>query len=54
MQILFEHLETGQVAALLGLIVGLCFGALAQQSRFCLRSACTASHQNHSGVPSCL
>jgi uncharacterized membrane protein YedE/YeeE len=50
MQTLFEHLEAGQVAALLGLIVGLCFGALAQQSRFCLRSACIEFWRNKPGA----
>ncbi|MEN9830350.1 MAG: hypothetical protein RLZZ409_1088, partial [Pseudomonadota bacterium] len=40
MSSLFESLSTGQVAVLLGILVGLMFGALAQQSRFCLRSAC--------------
>ncbi len=50
MQTLFEHLEAGQVAALLGLIVGLCFGALAQQSRFCLPSACIEFWRNKPGA----
>jgi uncharacterized membrane protein YedE/YeeE len=43
---LFESLSTGQVAALLGLAVGLLFGAFAQQSRFCLRSACIEFWRN--------
>ena len=46
MSSLFESLSTGQVAALLGVLVGLMFGALAQQSRFCLRSACIEFWRN--------
>jgi len=37
---LVEQLGSDRVAALIGLIVGLLFGVFAQQSRFCLRSAC--------------
>lgn len=40
MPALFEAFTTGEIAALLGVVVGFAFGALAQQSRFCLRSAC--------------
>lgn len=46
MNSLFESLSTGQVAVLLGILVGLMFGALAQQSRFCLRSACIEFWRN--------
>ncbi len=46
MSSLFESLSTGQVAVLLGILVGLMFGALAQQSRFCLRSACIEFWRN--------
>lgn len=35
-----ENASTGQVSVLLGAIAGLGFGALAQQSKFCLRAAC--------------
>ncbi len=37
---LFEEFGTGQVSVIIGLLVGLFFGAFAQQSRFCLRAAC--------------
>ena len=40
MQSWAEFLGDAQTAALTGLVVGLVFGAFAQQSRFCLRSAC--------------
>ena len=46
MNALVESLSTGQIAAILGLVVGLLFGALAQQSRFCLRSACIEFWRN--------
>ena len=35
-----ETLSSAQVALILGVVTGLLFGALAQQSRFCLRAAC--------------
>ena len=37
---LFEQFSSGQVALTLGILTGLLFGIFAQQSRFCLRSAC--------------
>ena len=37
---LFEQFSSGQVALTLGILAGLLFGIFAQQSRFCLRSAC--------------
>ncbi|MCB1427647.1 MAG: YeeE/YedE family protein [Nitratireductor sp.] len=40
MQSWAELVGDAQTAALTGLVVGLAFGAFAQQSRFCLRSAC--------------
>ncbi len=36
----FDGLGSGQVSALIGLLIGLVFGIFAQQSRFCLRAAC--------------
>lgn len=39
-QSLFEELGSGQISALIGLLIGLVFGIFAQQSRFCLRAAC--------------
>jgi uncharacterized membrane protein YedE/YeeE len=36
----FEQFSSGQVAVVLGIATGLLFGVFAQQSRFCLRSAC--------------
>jgi hypothetical protein len=36
----FEQFSSGQVAVVLGIATGLIFGIFAQQSRFCLRSAC--------------
>jgi uncharacterized protein len=40
MQAFLENIPSAHVALALGVITGLLFGALAQQSRFCLRSAC--------------
>lgn len=37
---LVEQLSTDELSALIGIFVGLLFGAFAQQSRFCLRAAC--------------
>ncbi|MEZ5480348.1 MAG: YeeE/YedE family protein [Thiolinea sp.] len=39
-EVLLEQLTSGQLSALIGLLVGLLFGVFAQQSRFCLRAAC--------------
>jgi uncharacterized protein len=49
MQALLENLPSAQVALLLGVITGLLFGACAQQSRFCLRSACIEFWRNKPG-----
>lgn len=35
-----ESLTSGEISATIGLVIGLIFGAFAQQSRFCLRAAC--------------
>lgn len=35
-----DHLSSGEIAVLLGVITGVIFGGFAQQSRFCLRAAC--------------
>jgi len=40
LEVTLEELGVGPTSALIGLFVGLVFGAFAQQSQFCLRSAC--------------
>ncbi len=45
----FEELPAGQVSIGIGLVVGLIFGAFAQQSRFCLRAACVEFWRGHTG-----
>ena len=39
-QTFLHELGSGQISALIGLLIGLVFGIFAQQSRFCLRAAC--------------
>ena len=45
-----EHYSTDQITLLLGIFVGLLFGALAQQSRFCLRAATVEFWRGQIGV----
>jgi len=47
---LIEEIGTGRVSALVGLLVGLLFGAFAQQSRFCLRAACVEFWRGQTGA----
>ncbi|QGG79059.1 YeeE/YedE family protein [Litorivicinus lipolyticus] len=44
-----ESLPTGQVSVLIGALTDLAFGALAQQSRFCLRAACVEFWRGDAG-----
>ncbi len=44
-----ENLSSGEVSALIGLLIGLSFGAFAQQSRFCLRAACVEFWRGQTG-----
>ena len=45
-----EEIGTDKTSAMLGLIVGLIFGAFAQQSRFCLRAACVEFWRGSPGI----
>jgi len=45
-----EQFGSDRVSALIGLVVGLLFGIFAQQSRFCLRSACVEFWRGQIGV----
>lgn len=45
-----EHYSTDQITLILGLFVGLLFGALAQQSRFCLRAATVEFWRGQVGI----
>ena len=45
-----ENYSTDQITLILGLLVGLIFGALAQQSRFCLRAATVEFWRGQIGV----
>lgn len=46
---LLEQFSTGEISALIGLVVGLIFGIFAQQSRFCLRAACVEFWRGQTG-----
>ena len=45
-----ETLSSGETSALIGLLIGLAFGAFAQQSRFCLRAACVEFWRGQTGT----
>ena len=45
-----EHYSTDQITLILGLFVGLLFGALAQKSRFCLRAATVEFWRGQVGI----
>jgi len=47
---LIEEIGTGKLSALIGMFVGLLFGAFAQQSRFCLRAACVEFWRGQTGA----
>lgn len=49
LQVLFEEFDGGQVSLVIGLVIGLLFGAFAQQSRFCLRAACIEFWRGRAG-----
>lgn len=46
---LFDQFSTGEVSAIIGVVVGLIFGIFAQQSRFCLRAACVEFWRGQTG-----
>jgi uncharacterized membrane protein YedE/YeeE len=46
---IFADYDGGRVSFGIGLLVGLLFGAFAQQSRFCLRAACIECWRGHPG-----
>lgn len=46
---LFDQFNTEELSAIIGLGVGLTFGAFAQQSRFCLRAACVEFWRGQTG-----
>ncbi|EIJ33449.1 YeeE/YedE family protein [Thiothrix nivea] len=46
---LFDQFSTGEIAAIIGLAIGLIFGIFAQQSRFCLRAACVEFWRGQTG-----
>lgn len=46
---MLEAVSSGELSALMGLSIGLLFGAVAQQSRFCLRAACVEFWRGRAG-----
>ena len=49
-ELLLEEFSGGQIAFVIGLVIGLLYGVFAQQSQFCLRAACVEVWRGETGI----